>query len=108
MSQSLPQCPNYPRNQETLGIRNASDRASKLLQQRKELLQSLMLNQEGEMILRGKVQGTANALNVKVGLNDEIECQTIVYEAMQPMERACKAIRDNIEQQSTVEAELKV
>ena len=29
-----------------------------------------MLNQEGEMILRGKVQGTTNALNVKVSLNE--------------------------------------
>ena len=66
MSQSLPQCPNYPRNQETIAIRNASDRASKLLQQRKELLQSLVLNREGEMILRSKVQGVANAVNVKV------------------------------------------
>lgn len=49
------------------------------------------------MILRGKVQGTTNALNVK----------TIVYEALQPVERACKSIRDNVEQQSSIEAELK-
>ena len=66
LRESLPSCPNYPKNQGSSGIRNASDRAQSLLTNRRELLQSLMLSKAGEMILRGKVQGDKTALNVKV------------------------------------------
>ena len=98
LRESLPSCPNYPKNQGSSGIRNASDRAQSLLTNRRELLQSLMLSKAGEMILRGKVQGDKTALNVK----------TVVFEAMQPIIKDCQAIRNNLEQQSTVMKDVEV
>lgn len=85
LRESLPSCPNYPKNQGSTGIRDASDRAQNLLTSRRELLQSLTMNKEGEMILRGKVQGDKTALNVKVGQERRVRCRRSCLKRCSPL-----------------------
>ena len=98
LRESLPSCPNYPKNQGSSGIRNASDRAS--------------------TVADAEQGGRDDSARQGPGRQDSVECegrngmesvtQTVVFEAMQPIIKDCQAIRNNLEQQSTVMKDVEV